>query len=192
MGSDGLGFRGTVLAGLVVAAIVAVATWLLGFLPQAWGGVVVAARWLGRALAFSVPVPVVVLVIFAGFALYVWRSAVLRKREARAHKVVESKPREATAVESAPLTDNEVSIIRLLAGADGKWMTLFELARRAALANLVTEQAVDRLLERDFLKQTVSMERGRMYCLSRTGRDYAIAEGYVRKPTPAATFRRTL
>jgi len=62
-------------------------------------------------------------------------------------------------------------------------MTLAELARRASLPNLITEQAIERLLNRKLLAQTVNYTYGRVYRLSPTGRDYAIAEGFVGRST---------
>jgi len=199
MDSGGLGFRGTVLAGLVVAivapAILAGASWVFNFHHQAWLIVLAVSQWIGSVLAYSVPVPIVLLVIFAGFALYVGRGAVLRKREAQAERAVASTawPADSRAVvkaEPAPPTDNEIAVLRLLARADGKWMGVMELARRAALANLITEQALDRLRDRGFLKWSAGM--GVLsYRLSPEGRDYAIANGYV-PPPPTVSERRAL
>src|SRR5690348_6410348 len=119
MDSGGLGFRGTVLAGLVVAvlapAILAGASWLFGFHHQAWLAVVTTAHVVGDALAYSVPVPVALLVIFAGFVFYVWRGAVLRKRGARAKQTAVASRTTAAVAEPTPLSDNEIKVVRLLA-----------------------------------------------------------------------------
>jgi hypothetical protein len=180
-----IGALGSVLGGLLLAAL----SWVFGFHHAIWVWIVDVAQWLWFVLTFPVPVPVIVLAIFAGLGLYVWRDAVLRKR---ARSTVAPKSREAasTAVEPAPLTDNEVSIVRLLAGADGRWMSISELASRAALAKLVMEQAIDRLGGRGFLRDVSSPRKGKVYRLSPAGRDYAITAGYVRQPILAAGFRR--
>lgn len=199
MDSRGLEFWrtvwGNILAGLAVLVITAAASWVFGFHHQARLVIVAVTNWLWKVLMYPVSVPGVLLVIFAGFVLYAWWRAVLRKREVLAEQVMASKVHSAEAratvnAESAPLTDNEMAILRLLARADGKWVGIMELARRAALANLITEQAIDRLRDRGFLKHSVGMGTS-SYRLSPAGRDYAIARGYV-PPPPTVAERRAL
>lgn len=193
MDSGGLGFWRTVwasiLAGVAVVAIVAAASWAFGFHHQVWLAIVAVVGWLWGVLAYSVPVPVSLLAIFAGFVLYVWRSAVLRKREPLAERTAESAHAAATVAQSAPPSDNEIKVVRLLAMADGKSMTRNELAPRAALSNLVTDQAIERLLNRKFVVQIINTAYRQAYILSPEGRDYAIAEGYVRRPLAATAPR---
>lgn len=202
MDSGNLGFWGTVWAGVVVASIVGVASWLFSFHHAAWLWVASVASGIWAALIFPVSVPVSVVVIFAAAFLYLLRRGRRRTFAAtttgdRSPTIVgplvaadsfeeqdePAKPAPLATGGPAPLTDNEISIVRLLAGADGKSMTLAELARRASLPNLITEQAIERLLNRKLLAQTVNYTYGRMYRLSPTGRDYAIAEGFVGRST---------
>lgn len=200
MDSGGLGFWGTVWAGVVVAAIVGIASWLFSFHHAAWLWMATVASSIWTALIF--PVPVSVVVIFAAAFLYLWRrgrrrTVVATSAGNRSPSIVgplvaadsfeeqdePAKPAPIATGGPAPLTVNEISIVRLLAGADGKSMTLAELARRASLPNLITEQAIERLLNRKLLAQTVNYTYGRVYRLSPTGRDYAIAEGFVGRST---------
>lgn len=196
MDSDGLGFWrtvwGNILAGVAVVAIVAAAPWVFGFHHKAWLVIAGVVGWLWGVLTYSVPVPVVVLLLFAGLGVYLWRSLVLQKqavRELTEHQMHSSAATARTKAEPAPLSDNEGAIVRLLARADGKGVTAGELAQRAALAKLVAEQALDHLRARGFIKEVVSWEYARLYSLSPAGRDYAIDKGYVPQPLTAAARR---
>lgn len=176
MDSSGLGFRGTVLAGLVVAAVVGIVTWLLGFLPQAWRGIVVVAHWLWRVLAYSVPVPVVVLVIIAGFGLYAWRKLATSARVQPAESVSFDDP---SANDAVALSANETLVVCLLARADGEWMRLESIASKLNLPNLLVEQALERLLARGLIRHQNHVLEGPLFRLSSTGRDLAIDENFI-------------
>jgi hypothetical protein len=196
MNSGGLGFWGTVWAGVVVAAIVGIASWLFSFHHAAWLWMASVASGIWTTLIFSVPVPVSVVVIFAAAFLYLWRRG--RRRTVAATSAGNRSPsivgplvaadsfeEQDKPVRPATLTDNEIEIVRVLAKADGRRMTKEGLARAAGLPNLFAEQAIDRLSGRNLLHQVSTLDRVAYY-LSPAGRDYAIAEGYVARPDGAA------
>lgn len=167
---------GTVAGGLALTAL----SWLFGFHHAAWLWMVSTAGSIGDVLVFPLPIPVwcVALSVVAFFDLlwFVWRI----RGPAAASTTFDKKP---APVYAPALSDNEITVIRLLAMADGRAMTLASLARRAALSNLVTDQAIERLVNRKFLEDSINDEYMQTYCLSPAGRDYAIAEGYVENRT---------
>jgi hypothetical protein len=142
------------------------------------------AGWVWGVLAYSVPVPAVVLVMLAGFVLYLWRRAALPKRAVQTERTAQI-----AVAEPAPLTDNEIIVVRLLARADGECVTPLQLAARAALSNLVMDQTLERLVNRKFLAPMFNRMHQRAYHLCPAGRDYAIAAGYVRTPIAASVPR---
>jgi predicted transcriptional regulator len=163
---------GTVAGGLALTAL----SWAFGFHHAVWVWIVSMAGSIGDALAFPLPVPVwlVALSVVAFFDLmrFVWRI----RRPTAARTTLDD---ERTPVKASAPSDNEITVVRLLAMADGKSMTLPNLASRAALSNLVTDQAIERLVNRGFVIQILDTTYQQAYLLTSAGRDYAIAEGYV-------------
>lgn len=78
------------------------------------------------------------------------------------------------------LSETELVVIRLLAAADGRWAGIEEIASEAHLSRLLTEQALEKLFAKGFLRDTHNYLHGTTFRLSSAGRDYAIEEGFVR------------
>lgn len=175
MKSGGLGFWGTVAASVLALLIGTFISWVLGFHHRVWLAVVAVAGSLGRALTFSVPVPVVVLVILAGILLYSLRFRLRYRPSQSAVAGSTEQPRTA----QSPLLENEVLVIRLLAAVDGRWLLTSEIAGRARLSVLVTEQAIERLMNRQFVAYSRDLLHGTVFRLSSLGRDYAIDAGFT-------------
>lgn len=182
MKSAGLGFWGTVGAGLVVAAVVAGVPWIFGFHHAAWLWITAAARSAWAALVFPLPIPAWLAAVFVAAFLYLLR---WRIRHVSRSPVPATLP--AVVVdEPPPMTDNETVLLRLLARADGVAMNAHELAQRAALAKLVTNQTLDKLRGRGLTREFGGWQGVLLYSLTPAGRDYVIDKGYVpRAPTVA-------
>lgn len=179
------------MAGLVVAvaapAILAGLSWALGFHHAAWLWITAAASSTWAALVFRVSVPVWLAVVFVAAFLYLLR---WRIRHVSRPQVSATLP--AIVVdEPPPMTDNETTLLRLLARADGAAMNAHELAQRAALAKLVTGQTLDKLRGRGLTSEIVGWQGVRLYSLTPAGRDYVIDKGYVPR-APTVAERRAL
>lgn len=172
---------GTVAGGIVLQH--------LGYLSMVVHWIAEAFVWLWHALTFPVPVPIVVLLAASGVLVYAFhrvrKVVVLRQQDRPAGKP--PVPPADPPAKPAPLTDNELAIVRLLTDADGMWLTVHEIAQRVRLRNYVTDQAIDRLVARGFLAHSVG-GAGRVYRLSATGRDFAIAQGFA-NTTPRGNIR---
>ena len=78
------------------------------------------------------------------------------------------------------LTENELRVVRLLAAADGRWVNLNEIAVDIRLSRLLTEQSLENLFAKGFLRDSHNYLHGTSFRLSSEGRDYAIEQGLVR------------
>ena len=177
MDSGGLGFWRTVcasiLAGVAVVAIVAVASRAFGFHHQAWTAIVAAAGWCWRVLTFLVPVPAMILALVA---LWVWRKIAAGGRI----RPTGSRPSSASSPDnSVTLSANETLVVCLLARADGAWMRPETMASKLNLPNLLVEQALERLLARGLILHQNHVLDGPQIRLSSRGRDLAIDESFV-------------
>lgn len=166
MDLKGIG-KGALIAALGTAggtAIIAAASWAFGFHHQVWLWIAGAVGSIRDAFMYPVTVPAGLIAAGVLYALMVVRFWWLAEGRASEGGLPNAQDTPATASpdvapEPPPLTDNETAIVRLLARADGACMTVFELAPRAALSNLVTEQTIDRLSARGFMKQVVNVTR---------------------------------
>lgn len=189
MSKGGLGFRATVVAGVLSALITAFITWLLGFWPAIWSWIVKATVTLWGWVTYSIPVPAGIFVLVAVVFLYRWR------RQPHASKVGDVVHQRSHASRPAPtdnilpqhtesasnpsLSKNEIRIVHLFAVTDGKWLGIDDIASNIELPRLLVEQALERLNERGFLKTKHNSVHGTFFRLSSEGRDYAIDQGYV-------------
>ncbi len=81
------------------------------------------------------------------------------------------------------LSQFEGDVVRVLAGGDGAWIALHEIAGHLSTSNLMVDQALEKLHINDMIRDTHNYIHGTSYRLSSKGRDYAISQGYV--PTQA-------
>lgn len=187
MDIKGIG-KGALIAALGTAGgtlILTALSWAFGFHHAIW-------VWIVSVAIYPVPAWVLVPIgIFLGVVIVLWRAAESQISDGNARADTPTESAASVLSETAPLTENETTIVRLLARADGNLMSASELARRASLAKLVTDQTLDQLRARGFTKEIISWEGVRLYGLSPAGRDYAITKGYV-PAAPTAAERRAL
>lgn len=176
-----MGFRSTVIAGVLSTLIAAFISWLLGFWPTVWSwswlSAAKAAFW--SAVTYSVPVPAgivvpVVIVLIYPLALNLFRARVSTAALTTEHSL--------SRAEQAPLvlSENELKVVRLLAAVDGQWVGQSDIASEVRLSQLLTEQALEKLFERGFLRDRHNYLHGTSFRLSSEGRDYAIEKDLVR------------
>ncbi|MFN7863378.1 MAG: hypothetical protein ACK5N7_08680, partial [Curvibacter sp.] len=173
-----LGFRATVVAGVLSTLIAAFVTWLLGFGPAAWAwfsatvATIASAVW--SVVAYVVPVPLGVLALLGLVLTYYFAR--------KLPKVSVSKTETSTVQtlqKATTLSENELKVVRLLAAADGQWAKLDEIAAAILLSRLLTEQALEKLFEKGFLLDRHNYLHGTSFRLSSEGRNYAIEQGLV-------------
>lgn len=172
-----MGFRSTVLAGVLSTLIAAFITWLLGFWPTVWAWVGNASSAIWAVAAYVIPVPTGVLVLLGVVLTYL---CARKPSGAKAAVSTPSRPLEQTARDLPQLSENELAVIRLLAAADGRWAGIEEIASVAQLSRLLTEQALEKLFAKGFLRDRHNYLDGTSFRLSSAGRDYAIEQGFVR------------
>lgn len=174
-----LGFRATVVAGVLSTLIAAFVTWLLGFWSAAWAWfsatVATIASTVWSVVAYAVPVPLGVLALLSLVLTYYF----FRKPTKVSVSATETSSVQ-TEQEATTLSENELRVVRLLATADGQWAKLDEIAADIRLSRLVTEQALEKLFKKGFLRDSHNYLHGTSFRLSSEGRDYAIEQGLVR------------
>lgn len=174
-----LGFRATVVAGVLSTLIAAFATWLLGFWPAAWAWFSATAATIASTVwslvAYVVPVPLGVLAPLGLVLTYYF----VRKVPKVSASTTETSTVQ-TQQEATTLSENELKVVRLLAAADGQWAKLNEIAADIRLSRLLTEQALEKLFEKGFIRDSHNYLHGTSFRLSSEGRDYAIEQGLVR------------
>jgi hypothetical protein len=186
MSSKQMGFNATVISGVLSTLLAAVATWLFGFWPQLWSGIVNVAGKLWEAVAYPVSVPLGVLVP-VGILAVLPTLRLLKKKDptqiavepryqSKATPTGEWKKNQAT--EPDPLSSNEVRMLQVLAHADGEELMLSDIAGRSGFSNLVAEQTAEHLLRRRYLTHRRDILTGSMLRLSSAGRDFVLSAGY--------------
>jgi hypothetical protein len=181
-----MGFKATVFAGVLSTLVAAVLTWLFGFWPQLWNGLVGISEKLWQAVSLSIPVPLGLLVPI-GLLATLPALRLLRKKDvpqiateprykSRAIPTGEWKKHEAAKPD--PLSSNEVLMLKVLAHADGQEMMLSDIASQSGFSNLVGEQTAEHLLRRQYLKHRHDILDGSMLRLSPAGRDFVLSAGY--------------
>lgn len=73
-----------------------------------------------------------------------------------------------------------MAVIRALVAADGQWLRVDHIAPRIQASRLLTEQVLERLLNRKLILEASNYIHGSSFRLSPEGRDYAINQGYVK------------
>lgn len=174
-----MGFRSTVVAGVLSTLIAAFISWLLGFWPTVWSWLSAAMASFWSAVTYTVPVPAGILAPVVIVLIYPLALVLFRARESTALATTEHSLAQA---EQAPLvlSENELKVVRLLAAVDGQWIGLSDIASQIRLSQLLTEQALEKLFARGFLRDSHNYLHGTSFRLSSEGRDYAIEQGLVR------------
>jgi hypothetical protein len=168
---------GATVAGLLVALIL----WALGFLGVIWRSLWTAASWAWHQLTAGISLPAWVVLIVVGYAVVV--TILLRKR-----RVAPSRPSDERASnlhEGGPqlpprkLDRLQVKVMRAMAEGDGDTPTVGDLADDLGTSRLRVEQVVEQLEEMGYLKTIRDVVNGPVIDVTRSGRDYLIAEGLV-------------
>jgi hypothetical protein len=143
----------------------------LGVWPVVWGSIVAAFSFVVAALAFALPIPVWVLLV--GIVGLVIAVIAVARRYLRPGQV-----------QATQLAGLDTRILQELARADGLWLGISELITFLSVPSwLLIEQSLEKLQGLDLIITSRNQE-GTRYRLSSSGRDFAIAEGYV--PTAAS------
>ncbi len=80
-------------------------------------------------------------------------------------------------LEKPDLSQIEADVMKLFARENGKMLYGPEIAYALSINNLRASDALDKLVERDFLDPEMNVLRGTGYNLTRTGRDYLLSTG---------------
>jgi MFS family permease len=154
--------------GIATAIGMAVGAWLLGVLPTIWSAVIAAAAWTWELIWYSLPLPLIALVILALLAL---------------RGIFAMLPKTPAAVESpspAQLGELEQRMLDVLTRADGDMVYLDRAAEILGVPRLRLQQACDELLTRGLIGANHRSISGSRLFLTPEGRDYVIAQGYPR------------
>ena len=173
-----MGFKSTVIAGVISTLLASFFTWLFGYWPTVWDWLTEAAVWAWKALTYAAPVPISVLAALLICLIYLsYRlSSVLAKEE---EQTVSSYTAPLVHGQSQ-MSEKELDVVKVLAAADGRWLGIEHISSRIQASRLVTEQAVERLLGRKMLFESLNYIHGSTYRLSPEGRDFAIEQGMVK------------
>lgn len=164
--SEGLGSTAAKAAvtAIVTAVVAGIISGLAGWLPAIWGGVLLAARWVWKGLIFSVPVPLIVLLVLA--PLFV--GLVLRTRNIKPEE-----RRFDLKQDAAQLEPLERQVLEILAQSDGSPVYWDMLVTHLQVRNLVLEQAAESL-EQQGLIHIRRTTLGPQLDLTKPGRDFAL------------------
>jgi hypothetical protein len=184
---EGLNFKQTILAGAASTLLATVVIWLFGYLPSVWSWLIATAVTLWKLVSYPISMPIGMLFLIVPFCFLVNRKstsiAPVQTTQPRATTRIEPAAIKSTPLVVVPqqlqLTNNETRVVQMLAAADGRWMSLFEISRQLNLSNLMTEQALESLLGKCLIADSHSYIDGTSFRLSSQGRDYAITNGYV-------------
>jgi len=149
-----LGFKSTVIAGVISTLLASFFTWLFGYWPTVWDWLTEAAVWAWKALTYAAPVPISVLAALLICLIYLsYRlSSVLAKEE---EQTVSSYTAPLVHGQSQ-MSEKELDVVKVLAAADGRWLGIEHISSRIQASRLVTEQAVERLLGRKMLFESLN------------------------------------
>ncbi len=126
---------GTVVGGLILALL----TWLASLFPPLWALIVSAWNWVWSVLALPVSIPLGVLVLMIGVVTLAGVFAARRTKRSRIvrqHSMVNEETPSPVPIELSQL---ERGVIRVLAGADGAWLSNVEIAGELRTSNLIIE-----------------------------------------------------
>lgn len=155
------------------AAVGGLIGWIGGWLPALWGGVKIAAAWTWNLLTLSVPVPLAIL------ALLVLPFVIRSIRAARWLFAKQEPPVSLAAPAEPELSEMESGLLRLLARADGAHVHFEDAAAHLGVQRLVLQQICEGLTQRGYIEPENHIVRGLHIMLTRRGRDFVIAQGYL-------------
>jgi hypothetical protein len=186
MSTNVMSFRSTVFAGVLSTLFAAVATWLFGFWPMLWNAVAIGSQKLWQVIVLPIPVPLGLFIPVAALAamsvLRLWKKEEVRSTTSEPRYASKAMPtgswRKQEIAEPAPLSTNEITMLRVLVNADGQELMLEDLAGRSRFSNLVAEQTAEHLLNRRYLTHRRDVIYGSMLRLSPAGRDFVLSAGY--------------
>lgn len=166
MAAKGLGFTGTVVAGIVTTAFIAIwsyfvpstdAAWLR--VMALWGWLTSAVSWVWSIVTYPIPVPVWLPAMLTAFGATLWNR--------RQRPPVPAKPVE--------LSDQQKQMLAVLVMVDGQALTIDVLSRTVGLRILEGERISEKLIEVGLIE----VVNGRSALLTTAGRDYALDQGLV-------------
>jgi hypothetical protein len=166
--------KSTVIGGLLSTLI---ATIILAKWPVAWDYVekfIIEVWIVGNS---SVSVSVSILIFLFSLILIFCFGHLLGRYKLRATNFSNEVIKNSIIV--SEISANEISIIRLFASEDERWLGLEHIWPEVNLSRLVAEQALERLNKRGFLLESANYLHGSTFRLSSSGRDYAIDQGFV-------------
>lgn len=168
-----MGFWRSTISGVLATILAGMAVWLAGFWPDIWMWIKSAAvsTWGWTNQPIGIPLWLVVIgTLYAAIAtLILWS---LSQPALTAHAATAQEP-------DPPLTDLQSRVLTYLIQADGKWADWDHLHWGTGLPNLIVEQSLDALLQRELVIQRRDVLHGQLFRLSSKGRDYAIGSGLV-------------
>ncbi len=167
----------TVVGGLLLSLIF----WLVGFFPTLWLWIKTSLIYIWElfTLTLSTPVWLILLLVIVGLPIY-WRIGVKtlshifpsnRQNNEETDSIVSHEPEQ--------LTENEYLVLRALASANGGSLRIDSIANNINQNQLRTEQAIESLVNHDYVKRSLNYVYGTSYRLSSYGRDIAIELGYA-------------
>lgn len=173
-----LGFKSTVISGVLSTLLASIFTWMFGYWSHVWSIIVEVASLAWWAVSYSVPMPLSVLLLPGLFLMYV----VYRQRSISGHTDASTTDGASTksTLGLSKMSEKELAVMRALAAADGQWLGIEHISSRIQAPRLLTEQTLERLLARELLLQSMNYIHGSSFRLSPLGRDYAIDQGYVK------------
>jgi len=171
--SGGLGSTAakTAVATVVAAAVASIISWIAGWLPAIWQTITVAAVWIWNLLVLPVPVPLAIL------GLLVLPFIVRLARAAR-RVLAKQTPVVAQGARAPPLGDLELGLLRLLAHADGRFLSFEDAVRHLGTSRLLLEPACEALDQRVLIEAHRDILHGAQIALTRPGRDFVIEQGF--------------
>ena len=173
-----MNFKLTVISGVVSTLLATFLTWLFGFWPTVWVLLTDVAAWVWQALTYAAPVPISVLAALLICLMYLSRRlalAIAPEEESTASNSAAPLMRDQNEI-----SENELRVLKELAAADGRSLGIEHISSRIKRSRLVTEQALEKLLLRKMLFESLNYIHGSSYRLSPEGRDYVIEQGIVK------------
>lgn len=165
--------RNATITAIVTAVVGGLIGWIGGWLPALWGAMQAAAAWTWALLTYSMPVPLAILAILVlPFVIWSIRAArwLFAKQEPQVSLTAPAEPE---------LSEMESGLLRLLARADGAHVHFEDAAAHLGTPRLVLQTVCEGLTQRGYIEPENHIVRGLHIALTRRGRDFVIAQGYL-------------
>ncbi|PLX95656.1 MAG: hypothetical protein C0620_03890 [Desulfuromonas sp.] len=162
-----------IVAGVISGLILLFISWILGFLSSLGTWLTSFFEWIISFLHRSITVPIwsvlsiVILIVVAKKLI----SNFFSRNAAKKQSSYTEKTKEVS-----PL---EIEVVQLLACVDGAWLQKDDISRRLDKPCLLIEQALENLLESEFIIDSYNYIDGTSFRLSSHGRDAAINWGFI-------------